>query len=190
MITALILAAGLSARMGRPKLLLPWGETTVLGQVITIYQEAGVEDILVVTGAFREEIEALADGRARTVHNPDFASGEMLSSIQVGLGNLSAEAALVALGDQPQVQEVSVRLILEAYGDTRASLIVPSYQMRRGHPWLISQLHWAEIQAMGPPETMRDFLNQRADEIHYVSVDTPSILQDLDTPQDYQEGKP
>lgn len=88
MITALILAAGQSKRMGQPKMLLPWSEKTVLEQVVHTFKSAGVEDILVITGGDKERVETLVSNSARTVFNPDFAKGEMLSSIQAGLAGL------------------------------------------------------------------------------------------------------
>lgn len=192
MITALILAAGQSKRMGQPKMLLPWGETTVLGQVIATFKAAGIEDVLVVAGGAREQVEALVGDSARTVFNPEFAQEEMLSSVQVGLAGLKlgVEAILIGLGDQPQVQERSVRLIVEIYYISGASIVVPSFQMRRGHPWLVARRHWDEIQRMRSPESLREFLKRHADEIHYVTMDNISILQDLDTPKDYLKSKP
>ena len=192
MITALILAAGQSKRMGQPKMLLPWGRTTVLGQVIDIFKAAGVEDVLVVTGGAREQVEALVGVSARTVFNPSFAEGEMLSSIQAGLAKLSpeTEAVLIGLGDQPQVQERSGRLVVEEYAKSKASLVVPSFKMRRGHPWLVARLHWAEILHMATPETPRDFLNRHAVDIRYVEINDPGILKDLDTPDDYLKSRP
>jgi len=192
LITALILAAGQSKRMGKPKMLLPWGETTVLGQVITTFKAAGIDDILVVTGGARELVEGLVGDSARTVFNPEFAKSEMLSSVQVGLAGLKpgVEAILIALGDQPQVRERSVRLIVEAYRKSGASIVVPSFQMRRGHPWLVTQSHWDEILQMRSPDSLRDFLYRHAGEIYYVEMEHDSILQDLDTPEDYLKTKP
>lgn len=192
MITALILAAGQSKRMGQPKMLLPWGGATVLERVINPFKAAGIKDILVVTGGAREQVEALVGDSARTVFNPEFAKGEMLSSVQVGLARIKpgTKALLIGLGDQPQVRERSVRLVVEAYRQSESSIVVPSFQMRRGHPWLVTLQHWDEIQRMRSPESLRDFLNRHADEIHYVPIDNDSILQDLDTPEDYQGAKP
>jgi len=192
MITALILAAGQSKRMGQPKMILPWGETTVLGQVITTFKAAGVEDIIVVTGGDREQVERLVSSSSRTVFNPEYARGEMLSSLQVGLKGLKpgVEAILVGLGDQPQVRERSVQLVLEEYTKSRASLVVPSFKMRRGHPWLVARQHWDEILRMRFPESLRDFLNHHAKDICYVEVEDPGILKDLDTPEDYLLSRP
>ncbi|MGB7875025.1 MAG: nucleotidyltransferase family protein [Anaerolineales bacterium] len=192
MITALILAAGQSKRMGEPKMLLPWGKMTVLEKVITTIKAAEVEDILVVTGGAREKVEALVGDTARTVFNPDYAGGEMLSSVQVGLSRLNSgvEAVLIGLGDQPQVQEGSVRLVLEEHRESRAPIVVPSFQMRRGHPWLAARSHWDEILRMRSPASLRDFLSDHADEIRYVELNNDSVLQDLDTPEDYLKSRP
>jgi molybdenum cofactor cytidylyltransferase len=193
MIAAIILAAGQSRRMRQPKMLLPWGETTVLGQVIATFKAADVDDILVVTGGAREQVEALVRDSARTIFNPNFAEGEMLSSLQAGLAELrpEVEAVLVGLGDQPQVQAGSVQLVVDEFHKSGASLIVPSFQMRRGHPWLVVRSHWGEIQGMhSSSETPRDFLNHHANDIHYVETDDPGILKDLDTPEDYLNSKP
>jgi molybdenum cofactor cytidylyltransferase len=192
MIAALILAAGQSKRMGQPKLLLPWGETTVLEKVIATFKAAEVGDILVVTGGDRERVEALVGDSARTVFNPDYAGGEMLSSVQAGLAGLKpeTEAVLIGLGDQPQVRERSVRAVVDAHRKSGVALTVPSFQMRRGHPWLVARPHWDEILRMRPPASLRDFLNRHAEEIQYVELDNSSILQDLDTPEDYLKSKP
>jgi molybdenum cofactor cytidylyltransferase len=192
MITALILAAGQSKRMGQPKMLLPWGETTVLEKVIATFKAGSVDDILVVTGGDWERVEALVGDSAGTIFNPNYAAGEMLSSVQVGLAGLKpeAEAVLIGLGDQPQVGERSVQAIVDQYRKSGAALVVPSYQMQRGHPWLVARPHWDEILSMHPPASLRDFLNRHADEIHYVELDSSSVLQDLDTPEDYLKSKP
>ncbi len=188
MISALILAAGQSRRMGRPKMPLPWGANTILGQVIEVFRVSLVEDILVVTGADNGPVEEIAEAwRARTVFNPHYASEEMLSSLQVGLQAMPAKtkAVLVALGDQPQIQQTTVLAVLHAYAEKAAPLLVPSYQMHRGHPWLVARELWADLLRMHSPETPRDFLNEHASDITYVDVDTPTVLQDLDTPDDY-----
>jgi len=193
MIAAIILAAGQSKRMGQPKMLLPWGKLTVIEQIITTFMNAGLEDILIVTGGAQVEVEKAIDRYpVRRVYNPDYASGEMLSSLQCGIRAMSerAHAALIGLGDQPQVQEASVRAICEAFQTRGSELIVPSFHMRRGHPWLASRILWHEILSLRPQETLRAFLNKRADSIQYVNLDTSTILADLDTPEDYRISRP
>ena len=193
MIAAVVLAAGLSRRMGRPKMTLPWGETTVIGQVVQVLDQAGVNEIVVVTGGARQQVEAALSGLpVHVLFNPRFAEDEMLFSLKTGLSGLGAEfeAALVVLGDQPQVQPQVVRKILETYQQTGASLIIPSYQMHRGHPWLLARSLWPSILDLQSDGTMRDFINQHAERISYLNVETPSVLRDLDTPEDYQREHP
>jgi molybdenum cofactor cytidylyltransferase len=193
MISAIILAAGQSRRMGQPKMLLPWGKWIVIEQVIRTFIGAGIEDILVVTGGTRELIEkAIEPYPVKKVYNSHYEAGEMLSSLQLGLQTLphQVQATLIGLGDQPQVQERTVRLVCEAYRESQSRLVVPSFQMRRGHPWLVAAPLWSEILGLKPPETPRDFLKRHAADIRYVEVDTPSVLADLDTPEDYQKMHP
>ncbi len=192
MISAIILAAGESKRMGQPKMLLPWGKSTVLQTVISTLQTAGVDDILVVTGGAHNQIDMLIGKSVQTVYNEHYAKGEMLSSLQAGLSvkKTEASAALVCLGDQPQLQVRSVQRILQTYKESQAPIIVPSYQMHRGHPWLVAQKHWNTILQMHAPDSPREFLNRHSREIHYVDVNSPTILQDLDTPQDYLKSRP
>jgi len=193
MISALILAAGASKRMGQPKMLLPWGSLTVIEQVVSTFLRAEIEDILVVTGGAHEQVEqAIERFPVRRLYNRDYEAGEMLSSVQLGLSHMTqqTQAVLVGLGDQPQLQERSVRLVYSAYQESRSRLVVPSFQKRRGHPWLVARSLWNELLALSAPASPRDFLNNHADEIHYVNMDTQTILADLDTPEDYTNSRP
>ena len=191
MITAIILAAGESKRMGQPKLLMPWGKSTVLQTVISTFQAAGINDILVVTGGDRRQIESLVGMTVQTIFNEAYQEGEMLSSIQVGLSAKmrEASAALICLGDQPQVQERTVRSVCDAFLKNKSPIVVPSYQMRRGHPWLVARPLWDQLLEMKSPRTPRDFLKKHARKINYVNVDTASVIEDLDTPEDFLKYK-
>jgi molybdenum cofactor cytidylyltransferase len=185
-----ILAAGLSTRMGRFKLTLPWDGTTVIGRVVQILVEAGLEDIVVVTGHRAGDVtKALTGVAVREAYNPGYGTGEMLSSIRVGLAALRGEAmaALVCLGDQPQIEVATVRAVL-ATGreDGWRRLVVPSYGLRAGHPILLPRGIWPRV--LAATGTLRDVLKAQHEEIRYVAVGTPTVLADLDTPQDY-EGK-
>jgi len=198
MISAIILAAGQSRRMGRPKLLLPWGSTTVLEHVIAVFANAGIEDTLIVTGGAQEQMQEIIlkcseNYPVRSIYNEDYENGEMLSSIQCGLRDLTEKAfgaAMIGLGDQPQVQESSVRAVRDAFLQTGNHLVVPSFQMRRGHPWLVARPLWDQILEMGVPQTPRDFLNTHDKNIHYVDTESASVLEDLDTPEKYRASRP
>jgi molybdenum cofactor cytidylyltransferase len=202
-ISAVILAAGKSVRMGRPKMLMPWGNTTVLGKVIQTLQSVGVKDIIVVTNS--KIAPQVTSYKLRVALNDE---GEMLESIQLGLRALTfppslrdtspeslgfgggREGVLICLGDQPQVEEKSVHKVCEGFLQSKSPIVVPSYQMRRGHPWLVAEELWNEILQLRAPQSMRDFLCAHAQDIFYVECDSPGILQDLDTPTDYLKYKP
>jgi molybdenum cofactor cytidylyltransferase len=195
-ISAILLAAGLSSRMGQPKLLLPWGDTTVLGQVVSIFSAAGLQDLIVVTGANRVQVEEMLSGLAdkfplRCVYNPEFARRGMLSSIQVGLAAQVSHvnATLIGLGDQPQVLEETVRSICTRYVQTNAPLIIPSFQNRRGHPWLATRSLWSNILELPFSTNAQQFVNGYRGHVEYVAADA-SVLQDLDTPADYNRQRP
>ena len=192
-VAAVVLAAGRSRRMGQPKMILPWGDTTVIGRVVGVLHQAAIQRVVVVTGGARRQVEAALSGSAvKLVFNPRFAQEEMLVSLQLGLRALEndAAAALVVLGDQPQIKVEVVQLILDRYRARQAPLVVPSFQMRRGHPWLVERRLWKSILELRSACTMRDFLNQCANQIDYLMVETSSVLQDLDTPKDYQRQRP
>jgi molybdenum cofactor cytidylyltransferase len=197
MIAAIVLAAGQSRRMGYPKLTLPWGKTSVLGQVIITLATAGINDIVIVTGAVLEQITNLVDlyvkkYPVRTIYNDGYAKGEMLSSLQIGLSAMKPEtlATLVVLGDQPQIMVSIVRQIISTYLETGAPLIIPSYQMRRGHPWLVARTQWDSLLDLTSEQTPHDFLTAHAADIHYLPVETSTILQDIDTPAEYEQQQP
>jgi molybdenum cofactor cytidylyltransferase len=176
--------------MGAFKLLLPWQGHTVIRQVVMTLAEAGLDDVLVVTGYRAADLApALAGTIARTVVNQDFEKG-MLTSIQAGLAALSAErprkpAALLCLGDQPQIQAGLVRAILAAgAAHDWASIVVPSFAGRAGHPILLPQGRWPEVLATEEP--LRAVMAAHRDSTVYLPVAGPAMLADLDTPADYQ----
>lgn len=191
MITALVLAAGLSSRMGTSKPLLPWGARTLLEHILASVQASPVEAVLVVTGHQHAAIaQRLAGGPARVVFNPDYASGEMLASLQAGLRAAppQSEAALLVLGDQPALDPAVIQQLVAAYRAGAGRVIIPSYQMRRGHPLLIDRRCWAAILALRAGQSLRDFMHGAREVIHHVSVAQPGILQDLDTPEEYRRA--
>lgn len=193
MITAVVLAAGLSTRMGEQKLLLPWGKTSVIGHVVSTLIEAEVDNITLITGGSEAALkETLQDYEINYIFNRDYANGEMLLSVKAGLRSLGkkANAALIVLADQPQIEAKTIRAINKSYLTSEKKIIVPSYQMHRGHPWLVDNSFWQEILDLVPPLTLHNFLNKHSNDIEYVVVNTPSILQDLDTKMDYHHYSP
>jgi molybdenum cofactor cytidylyltransferase len=190
---AVVLAAGQSRRMGKPKLALPWGSRTVIEQVVLTLLNAGISEIVVVTGGAGEAIEMLLqDYPIRLVHNPEYAHSEMATTLQIGIRSLTpaCQAALVVLGDQPTIEEKVVKKIVETYLETGAAIIIPSFQMHRGHPWLVGRSLWPDLLALVKEQTLREFTQEHVNDIAYIQTDTPAILYDLDTPEDYLRLRP
>jgi molybdenum cofactor cytidylyltransferase len=188
-VAALVAAAGMSRRMGAPKQLLPWGDQTVIAQVVQNLHAAGADPVICVTGHRHAEVsQALIGTPAHIVFNPDYATGEMLSSYQAGLQTLRERACigvLIALGDQPHIPVAVVAQVIAQAAATPDNLVIPSYAMRRGHPFYIPRRLWAALLALGPSETLRTLITQHTDTIRYVTVETDAILRDMDTPTDF-----
>jgi molybdenum cofactor cytidylyltransferase len=192
-ISALILAAGQSKRMNQSKIVLPWGKSTIIAHIISIFKSAGVADVLVVTGGYRDLVETeVIKAGGRTVFNPDFMNEEMSISLKVGLENLekNTDAIFLALGDQPNVFVEDIQKLIAVMAKFPQKIIVPSYDMHRGHPWLVPQTYFEQLKAISPPDTLRSFLKRNEKNIEYLCVNHPEILLDLDTPQDYKDQLP
>ena len=188
-VTAVILAAGQGKRMGQQtKQLLPWGRSTVLGQTIANVQQTAVHNHLVITGHEADAVNHIAQAAGvQTVHNPDFATGEMISSLQTAVRNLdeSVTAVLVVLADQPMIESQTMDLLLEAYWQGHSDLIAPVFAGKRGNPVLIGRRYFDELLALPPTDAPRTLLRRHANKLHLVEVPTDAILRDLDEPQQY-----
>lgn len=190
---AVILAAGMSKRMGQAKLILPYKGGTVLGTVLSTLNSEGISPLITVTGGARTSVERILRDLPFEVviaHNPRPDRSEMMDSLRIGMAHLPADldAFLVVLGDQPQIQGDIVSRLVQLFHETGHSLIIPSFQMRRGHPWLIGRENWGKLLALEPQQTMRDYLRQNSSRIRYLEVNSASILEDLDTPDDYKRA--
>ncbi len=189
MIWAIILAAGESKRMGRPKLLLPFGERTIIETVVNNAVQSEADGVLVVLGSNAEKMaEQIKDFPAKTSVNPDFRQG-MLSSIQWGLGSLPEDtsAVLVMLGDQPLIPGSVTNKVIDAYKKTGKGIILPVYNNRRGHPILIDMKYRDEVKQISPDTGLRALVHNHAEDILEVEVDAPGVLRDIDTVEDYNQ---
>lgn len=193
-IAAVVLAAGLSRRMGKPKLLLPWRNgRTVIEEIVETLQQAGVLPIYVVSGAFDAEIRRLFQdtGGISIVYNATFTETEMMESLRLGIKALPADvdAVLIALGDQPQMRPEVVRKLAATYAADKPRVLVPVYRGRRGHPWIVSKELWEDL-VTGDYATPRHFLLAHSGETVSLETESPEILQDLDLPEDYEQMRP
>src|SRR5215203_2168984 len=175
-IAAIVAAAGRSTRMGEPKQLLPWGEHTVLGTVASNLAEAGAVPVLCVVGHRADEMAAaLGDAPAQLLRNPHHLEGEMLSSYQVGVQSLLPSpnlplGTLLALGDQPHIPVEVIQQVIAQARNTPNQIVIPSYEMRRGHPFYLPAHLWPELVALTQEETLRTLLQRHNTSVTYVNV--------------------
>lgn len=185
---ALILAAGLSSRMGDNKVLLPWRDgRPIVACVAALYTSAGIDPVIVVTGRDAAEVRAaVADLPARCVHNPDYASGEMLSSVKVGLGALpeGLAGAFIQPADMPCVPQAVIGALAAAHKP--GWNVAPRFEGQRGHPVLLDRARWGAMLAL--PADARPRAALRGTRLRLVDVEDEGVLLDLDTRAVYERA--
>ncbi len=185
MIAAVVLAAGLARRMGRPKLVLDLrGKAVVRWSVEAVLTQ--VEDVVVVTGADDGKLrEALAGLGVRFATNPRPQDGQG-SSIAVGVAALKplTRAALIVLGDQPRLPATVVPALLEAFRRTGKAIVVPSYLGTQGTPVLFSSDVFGELTALTGDAGARSVVAARPQRVERVPFDF-AMPADVDTPEDF-----
>jgi molybdenum cofactor cytidylyltransferase len=187
-IAATILAAGCSSRMGTLKPMLKLGDQTILERAISVFQDFGIEDVIVVVGRRANEVISQVENcRARAITNEQFERG-MFSSVQAGVNALrpESEAFFVLPVDIPLVSTQTIRDLLEAYRGGKSKIVVPAFRGRRGHPPLISASYRNEILSYSGGDGLRGFFRKHDRDLEQVEVADEMILFDLDTPADYQ----
>jgi len=190
MVVGIILAAGTSSRMGRPKPFLPIGNEVFLTRVCRTLLAAGVDDLVVVAGP--ELAAAAAAVRAaglivRVVENLRRDEGQ-LSSMLVGLAvadRPGVDAVLVHLVDAPLVRPETARAVLEAFRRTRAPIVRPEVGGRHGHPVLFSRRVFDDLRRADPAIGAKAVVQAHAAEVCNVPVEDEGACLDVDTPEDY-----
>ncbi len=188
-ISAILLTAGRSRRMGAFKPLLPFGAQTVIETCINNLLAAQVEEVVVVLGHRAAEVRArLSDLPIRFAMNTEVES-EMSASIARGVEALSSRgegAVLVALADQPAVTVQQIESVIAAHRRTGARLVVPEWQGRGGHPVLIDLKFRASLLKLDSRRGLRALFDAHANEVLRVPVASPYIARDMDTWEDYR----
>lgn len=193
-IAAIILAAGKSTRMGVPKMLLPWGSSSVIETVLQHVLNMELSPVIVVTGAnqslLNEKLAQFVD-RIRVVLNDQYENLEMFFSIKLGIREAihQCDAAMLFLGDQPHISVQTITDMVALFTNQNASILIPSYNMRRGHPILLHSRHFQEILDMPNDASMKIFLANHEEDIQYLLIRDDSILEDMDSPEEYQQLK-
>lgn len=189
-VAGLILAAGLSERMrgGTPKQLLPLGGTTMLGRVVAAAEKTSLDPIVVVTGHRAAEVErAVRPGRARFTRNPDYRSGNV-TSLRRGLSEIGdADAVVLLLADNPEVDAAVVEAMISAWGKGRPLAAVASYRGTIGHPFVLSRGATGEAGVLSGSKPLWHWLREEhAADVLEVAIDRDPP-RDVNTMADYED---
>jgi molybdenum cofactor cytidylyltransferase len=192
MTPAIVLAAGGSTRMGRPKALLLAGEHTFVRTILDTLRDAGIGDAVVVVRAGDEAViaEVAASGFGRTVVNPRPEAGQ-LSSLITGLDAIDGpgiDGVLVTLVDVPWITAATVRTLLGRATASGAAVLRAVHQGRHGHPVIFKRRLFDALRHADPSAGAKAVL--RANRIEDVEVPDPGVAEDIDTPEDYARVRP
>ncbi|UCG46639.1 MAG: nucleotidyltransferase family protein [Phycisphaerales bacterium] len=188
MINAIVLAGGESKRMGRPKPLLRFEDTTFLGHIVSVLGHCDVEATTVVLGAEAETIGASVDlSGVKVVINEDYRMGQ-LSSLIAGMSGMSpeTEAIVLCLVDHPFVTVEVVNRIVSKFRETGSRIIVPVFHGERGHPTLFARALFEELLNAPQDEGARHVLYSNEQSVLELETSEKGILIGIDTPDDYE----
>lgn len=188
-ISGVLLAAGLSLRAGRPKLLLPFGKKVLVELAVENLLEAGLCELVVVIGAFKEQIEPrIIHYPVKVVYNQDYASG-MASSLRCGVASVSETSFgfLIALADMPFVESWVLQKLLDAF-EEGARIVAPSYRGMMGHPVIFHKDYKEELLVLSGDEGAKKIIEKHKEELCLIEVDAPSVVFDIDTEEDYRRA--
>ena len=192
MVPAVVLAAGTSSRMGRPKATLPFATgDTFLSRIVGTFLDARIDDVVVVVG---HEAEAVVSSlsrsglAARFVFNPDFARGQ-LSSVLAGLRAIDRPGVagmLLTLVDVPLVSAATVRAVLDQYRRTHAPIVRPTNASRHGHPVLIDRSLFDALRRADPATGAKPIIRAHATEAGDIEIGDEGAFVDVDTVEEYE----
>jgi molybdenum cofactor cytidylyltransferase len=190
LITAIILAAGMSSRLGTPKQLLNYQGRPLIRHVAETFIRSQVKRVIVVVGAHAETIcEALDGLPVKIVFNQDFADGQS-TSVNKGLGAINdktlPQGVLFALGDQPLLKAETINLLITAFMKN-GGIVVPFHHQKRGNPVIFHQKFLPEFKALSGDVGAREIIRRHNDEVHRVDVGDQGVLLDIDTWEDYEQ---
>lgn len=186
-IWAVILAAGESKRMNSPKLILPYGKTTMIGHLIDNILKSDINNILVVLGGWRDELVKAIEGLpVSSCFNDNYKSG-MLSSVICGLDSLppGTEAAMIFPGDQPDISPEIINSLIRSLSITDRGIMIAVHEGIRGHPILIRKKFFAEVEKLDSGIGLRELLSKFHNEVYEVETVNKMVLRDIDTHEEY-----
>jgi len=191
MIVAVILSAGESSRMGRPKALLPIDGQTFIERIVGALKLGGVERVVVVLGFNADELRRqIGHLPVEILVNPDYRLGQ-LSSLQVAVRHLQADpecdGMMVHLVDHPYIDAQLVKLMLERFDGSKYSIAVPRHQGKRGHPVLFARALFGELLNAPMDQGAKAVVNAHREDTLELDTDDVGITLDIDTPELYRQ---
>lgn len=190
MIAAIVLAAGESRRMGKQKLLLPYGGKTVIARVIDNILASDIDRTIVVTGHDHAAVrQALGERQVQLTQNTSYRDG-MLSSIRRGMAELGEDVAayLIVLGDQPDIPPATVNTLLSRFAASDSNIVSPTFGGKPGHPIVVPARFREAVMTKYDGIGLRGLLHEYAACVAYCPIDTNAILFDMDTEADYKRA--
>lgn len=188
-IVGVVLGAGRSSRFGSPKQLLPFGKTTLLGQVVDNANASTLDRVVVVLGRASGELrEALDFGRAEVVENTAYGTG-CASSLLAGLDAAGdgCEALVLLLGDQPGVLPNFVDAALSRWRREKSWAMVCSYRGGLGHPFVFSKEAFGELRGLHGDKAVWKLIEAYPERVSRVEIEA-DLPPDVDTPEDYERA--
>jgi molybdenum cofactor cytidylyltransferase len=188
MISAVVLAAGMSTRLGRPKQLLSIGDQTMIEVVIDKLLEAEIEEIVVVVGYHADRIkELLIERDIQIIYNPDYKLGQSTSLIKaIEALNEKCTGILCMLGDQPLVKLSTLNSLITEFEQGDDLIVFPKYNDQRGNPAIFSTKLKSEMLKVSGDQGARSLLIKYKDQSKAIEVDDQGVIFDIDTESDYQ----
>ena len=189
MICAIVLAAGKSQRMGTQKLLLPFRGSTLIERAVDAFIGIADDTIVVIPKGDLIIRQALGSRPVIYAENP-LLEGDMLSSVRCGIRALptQAQTILVSPADQPSLEDALVREMAAAFNRLQATLLVPVHAGRRGHPLIFDARFCQEILTSFEDTGLRGLLSKHSSELIEWITSSPAVIEDLDTPADYERS--
>ncbi len=186
-VTGVVLAAGESQRMGEPKLLLPYRDTTILNTTVTTMLSSRVDRVIVVTGAGADAIEASLDGvPIATVRNPDYRRGNMSSLVTAVDADADATAFILVAGDLPTTPLEAINTMVDLWASEAPWAAVTGYRDRITHPFLLSRAAIDETAPItGEKVLWRTLIASEDPRVVHVPSTSNAPL-DVNTPPDYK----